>query len=141
ARSAGPRDAPRLSRRDHLQRTGADAVLERHIERRDLAIGRDQQAFVAALDAQLARGARLEVARLVQPAEERAQREQHQARAPMALRDVDAQHAAVEALAQPDIEALHLVNVVADEHEWRAPVLRDAVQLEREIEEWIAAQH
>ena len=96
---------------------------------------------MAALDAQLARRARLEVARLMQPSDERAQRQEHQAQATVALRDVDAQHAAVEPLAQPDVEALHPVDVVADEHERRAPPLRDAVELERELEERVTAQH
>src|SRR5215203_5168226 len=104
----------------HLQSAGADAVVERRREHRDLAVGGDRDALGAAcIDPDFSRAERVEVVRLAQAAEERDEGKAKQTEAPRAVRDVKAQPSRIEARARAELKILHPILVVADEDEGR----------------------
>src|SRR5215207_11511638 len=126
----------------HLQSAGADAVVERRREHRDLAVGGDGDALGAArLDPDFSRAERVEVVCLAQAAEERAEGEAQQTQAPGAVRHVEAQASGVQARARAQLEILHPVLVVADEDEGRLAGYLTPVRVEPHAHEGVAPQH
>src|SRR5690242_15985296 len=141
ARSASPKDERSFSRHEDAQRLRADLEDERQLHGVDLAVGGDEEPRVAALDAKARDGGGLEVLAGEERADQRAQREEEETEPSGAVREVERERAGVEPLAQSDGEALHLVDVVADEDERRAAMVLVPVDGERQVEEWMMAQH
>src|SRR5437763_4340013 len=110
-----------LFRYKHAQRTGAHAIVERRLDDGDLAVGGDAQASAARLDEDLAGAERVEIFRFAQATKERAQGERKQPPASRLVRHVQTEQASVEPQARADLKAVHLIDVVADEDERRAP--------------------
>src|ERR1044072_9046256 len=88
----------------HLQRAGADAVVQRRREYRDLAIGGDGEALGASrLDPDFACAERVEVVCLAQATEECAQGQPQKPQTPRAVCDVEAQVACVQTRARAQL--------------------------------------
>src|SRR5689334_19692462 len=120
---------------DDEQARRPGTVAQRRSHHRDLAVGGDAQTASPALDVDADRAHRVEVARLLEPAENRVQSEHQKLQPAGALRDVEAEAAGVESLALADREALHRVDVVADEDERRSPQRGAAVDRQAHTQE------
>src|ERR1044071_7007896 len=100
----------------------------------------DVEALGAArLYPDLFRAERVEVLRLTQAAEERAQREPQQPEAARAVRDVEAQTPRAQTRAPAHARAFDFVLVVADEDERRVTHNLFAVGVQADVQERVAA--
>src|SRR5476649_731556 len=124
----------------HSQHGRPGTVAQRRLHDVDLAIGGHVQAVVARLDGELGARHDVEIARLRQMAAQRVPGQAQQAEPGWALRHVEAQRAAVQPFARADMEAPHLIIVVADEDEGRAPRVLNTVDGEAHAEKREAPQ-